>query len=120
MEIEPSIYYSIWPIIFTLLIISQYLIYTEKKEKLHCQYWIKFLFWSNIVLLFFWPLTYFYLGSWVIAFGLLIIMTTVAFVTLIFMKLNSGKRKWWYFSLFVIYFIWLCCCIYFSLFNNAY
>jgi hypothetical protein len=120
MEINPTVYYTIWPIIFCFIIATLFLLYTEKIEKPAYRFWIRYLFWINLVLLVVWPLTYFGYGSWLIAFGMLILMFSLSIAVLVLMGMSSAKRKWWYFSFYSLYVTWTAFCVYFSLFDNVY
>lgn len=115
LKIPPIVFKIIWPILYVLLFISIVFLSLEPKTKIRTiQIW---LFWSSIFFNLLWIFLYFYLKMEILAFIDLCIMILVLLFLLYYSIPNksSSKKMKFIFSIFILYFIWLCIAFYLSI-----
>jgi len=114
IKFPPIIFKIIWPILYFLLFLSILCLYLEPKTKIRTiQIWF---FWFSIFFNVLWIFLYFYLKKEFFAFLDLCIMIIVLLFLLYYSIPNksSSKKMKFIFSVFLIYFIWLCIAFYLS------
>ena len=115
LYIPPIVFKIIWPIIYFLLFISIICLYLEPKTKIRTiQIW---LFWGSIFFNLLWIFFYFYLKIEILAFIDLCIMILLLLFLLYYSipDKSSSKKMKFIFSVFFIYFLWLCIAFYLSI-----
>lgn len=115
LEIPPVVFKIIWPILYFLLFLSILCLYLEPKTKTRTiQIW---LFWFSIFFNLLWIFLYFYLEKKFLAFLDLCIMIVLLSILLYYSIPNksSSKKMKFIFSVFILYFIWLCIAFYLSI-----
>ena len=115
IKIPPIVFKIIWPILYILLFLSILFLSLEPKTKIRT---IQIgLFWSSIFLNLLWIFLYFYLKMELFAFIDLCIMIVVLLFLLYYSipDKSSSKKMKFIFSVFFIYFLWLCIAFYLSI-----